>query len=295
MPISVDETDQDSVKTLVRIGLPKLSPFRYANEGVLPGKGQYEPRIISLATATSFWNCDQSIIRKNPRRGARYMEAEGQGILRANMLAMEEQFFYGNESLFANKKGFQGLTDFCGDDMVVDCGGEAENNLASIWFVWWNPLGVQWVYGQEGRVALSEPELVTVTDEKGGKFKAYEQSLEFYPGLKVLNSKACGRIANIPTNSVDSEAIAADVVTDLKIRRALMKFPVACRPNAIYMPAKVNLMLAASRSTVSISGQKGGAAILSAPAAPPDNFDGIPIIYTDQLSTQEPKWVPEAA
>lgn len=184
IPIVVDETDQDAIKTLVRTKLPEVSPFRYANEGVKPSKGTYEPRMISLATVTSFWDCDQSIIRKNPRRGARFMEAEAIGTMRAHTLAMEQQFFYGNKKDGgAFEKGFQGLTDFCDPLMVTDAKGADADNLASIWFVWWDMLGVSWVYGQEGHVGLSEPELTTVTDEKGGKFKAYEQTMEFYPGL----------------------------------------------------------------------------------------------------------------
>lgn len=293
IPIAVEETDQEVVETYVRTGLPKISPFRNANEGVKPGKGDYEKRMVQLATSTSYWDGDKSLIDKNPVRGARYMDAEAEGLLRANFLALEQQFIYGttkkNDEFLAYEKGFQGLANFCDPGMVTDAKGTG-SELTSVWFVWWSKNGVSWIYGKEGEIKLTEPEITTVYDEKGGRFPAYQQYMEFYPGVVFRNTRACGRIANIDTSSVDGEAISASAFTDLTIRRHLAKFPTACRPNAIYMPAKVNLLLAASRSTVSISGQKGGAAILSAPALPPDNFDGIPIVYTDNILIGEEKW-----
>ena len=165
VPIAVEETGDDVIKTMVRTGLPKIQPFRIANKGIKPGKGLYEPRFIELATCTSTWVCDKSIINKNRKRGVRYMEEEGKGIIRANILTLGKQFFYGRRVDHGGVKiGFQGLHDFCDPERVQDAKGTG-SDLASVWFVFWNTHnGVSWVYGKDGSITLSEPKLETTDD-----------------------------------------------------------------------------------------------------------------------------------
>ncbi|MCL2119134.1 MAG: hypothetical protein FWH27_11985, partial [Planctomycetaceae bacterium] len=235
VPIAVEETSDDVIKSMVRTGLPKIQPFRIANKGVKPGKGKYEKRFIELATCTSTWVCDKSIINKNRKRGIRYMEEEGKGLIRANILALENQFFYGQRTDHGGIDiGFQGLHDFCDPGRVADAGGTG-NHLASIWFVFWNTHnGVSWVYGKDGSITLSEPKLETTHDDEHGVFEAYRQFMEFYPAVKMMHKDAVYRIANLNTASADQGAINREILNDVMMRRALMSFHSSMRPNAIY-------------------------------------------------------------
>ncbi len=236
VPISADTIDTDTLKTLVRTQLPKVDPFRYANEGVGSAKGHYEKRLIELSTATYYWQCDKSIIDKYPARGGRYMRLEAEGILKSNLLAMERQFFYGNsdpDAEFSYKKGFQGLANFCSDEMTIDAGGTGPN-LTTAWFVWWNPAGVQWIYGTKGSIQLSEPELADVQDPQNPKrlLPAYRQRMEFYPGVSIQSRWAVGRITNIDVSSAlvkggkAARDIKTDMITDLDMRQAINLFPI---------------------------------------------------------------------
>ncbi len=292
VPIAVEETDEDVIKSMVRTGLPKIQPFRIANKGVKPGKGEYEKRLIELATCSSLWQCDKSIIDKNKSRGARYMEEEGKGIIRANIISLEKQFFYGRRTDHGGTDiGFQGLHDFCDPKRVHDAGGTGAS-LASIWFVFWGlGNGVSWVYGRNGSITLSDPELETVYDEDGGQFKAYKQFMEFYPAVKMMHKDAVYRIANIDVSTANQGTINRTILDDVTMRRALMSFHSSMRPKAIYMPRQCGLLLAASRNTVSIANAKGTGAIIGVDPPPPDNFDGIPIVYCDQLLTNEPRYL----
>ena len=298
VPISVDETDQDVIETLVRVENPPVDPFRIANEGVGTSKGKYEQRLVQLATATWYWHADTSIIDKNPARGARYMESEAHGTIASHMEILEKQFFYGTGEF---KKGFQGLANFVDPDMVIDAGG-VSTNLTSIWFVWWNPKGVEWVYGRKGSIMLSEPKIVDVVELVGKetrKFPAYQQYLQFYPAITVRHRWACARIVNVDVGSAmiqngkAANAVNDNHVTDLMLRQVSGLFPPGCSPNAIYMQPQVNLLLAASRSTVTLANSKGGTTLHGSATPPGDNFDGIPIIYTKNIRIGEPHFVKE--
>lgn len=110
VPVEVDDTDTDLIKTLVRTRLPETDPFRYANEGVEISRGVYEKRLVELATATSYWQCDKSLVDKNPERGEMLMRKEAEGIIKADMIAMEKQFFYGDLVFFS--EGVSRLGEF---------------------------------------------------------------------------------------------------------------------------------------------------------------------------------------
>lgn len=315
IPISVDETDQDTIKTMVRVELPKTDPFRIANEGVGSSKGKYEERMFQLATATWYWHADKSIVDKNPARGAKYMQSEGVGILASNCVAMEEQFFYGQPKSktriegYGFPKGFQGLANFVDPEMVIDAGGTGDY-LTSAWFVWWNPKGIEWVYGSKGSVQLSEPKIVDHVETIDGetrKFPAYQQYLEFYPAITFRSRWSCARVVNIDVGSaiLKNGKPARDVntnhITDLVFRQVTGLFPPGAAPNVIYMQPSVNLLLAASRSTATLINGKSGTVLQGSATAPSDNFEGIPIVYTKQIQIGEPHyiqtdrglWVPE--
>ena len=305
VPISADETDQDTIRTLVRVENPPVDPFRIANEGVGTSKGKYEERMLKLATATWYWHADTSIIDKNPARGAKYMESEAKGVIASNMEVLEKQFFYGT-GLYKN--GFQGLANFVDPEMVIDAGGTG-NNLTSIWFVWWNPKGIEWTYGQKGSMKLSEPEIVHVTelvDSETKKFPAYQQYLQFYPAVAIRHRWACARVVNVDVTSAMiqngqvANSVTTNHVTDLLLRQVAGLFPSGSAPNVIYMQPQVNLLLAASRSTVVLANQKGGTTLHGSATPPGDSFDGIPIVYTKNIKIGEPRyvkqnkvWVPE--
>ena len=190
---------------------------------------------------------------------------------------------------YSSPKGFQGLANFCSDEMTIDTGGTGKN-LTTVWFVWWHPDGVQWIYGAGGSVAFSQPEVVDVKDPDK-EMPMYRQWLEFYPGLSFQNRFSVGRIANVDVTSAISEngKVVLDVnpkiLTDVVMRQALNLFPSGSPPNVIYMAPMANLLLTAGRSTLSAGKQSAKVAFSSS------DYEGIPICYSEQIRTDEKQYV----
>ena len=180
-----------SYKTLVRTTLPTAA-FRNANEGVAATKSTWENRVVECFTLNPRWECDKAVADRYEDGAQASIALEADGIMRAAMLTLGSQFYYGTSN---DAKGFPGLlAAYDATNMVVDAGGTTASTGSSVWGVKWGPKAVQWVYGADGQLSVSDVSEQRVLDANSNPYTAYVQELLAYPGLQVGKKFAVGRI-----------------------------------------------------------------------------------------------------
>jgi len=277
-------TEQDYFEGLIRKETTPVSPFRNTNEGVGMDVGVYERTVFKLANVTKYFWCDTSLVDRDRKRGTTFLKNEGKRMLEDAIISLGKQFFYGGTSS-GDAKGYQGLQSFVDSDHVVKAGGSSANT--SVYLVRFNPFdAVSWLFGRGGTFGLSELEKADIADPNNtGKYiPVYRQKMEFYPGLAYQSKYAAVRICNIATGTALTPAsISATAFTDKHLLVAMAKLKGA-RPDAIFMNYKAGILLGASRQpSIEISGNT----IISGQIQVPNEWNGVPILYTDSLACDE--------
>lgn len=285
-------TDQDYIEGLIRLEDTPADPFRNVNEGLTASKGVYERTLFKLCNAGGFVQYDRALIDRDATRGGLLMKAEAVRVLEDSIRALGTQFFYGGSADGgASSKGFQGLEAFVGSAQTISAGGTAgagaATGLTSAYFVKFSEVnGVCWLFGRGGSFDVSDVERAEIQDPADASklIPVYRQLLEFYPGLAFNSKYAATRIANIQTSSTSTPAsLSTTALTDIHLLCALDSFK-GDRPDALFMSRKAGILLGASRQpSITVSGK----AIVAGGVEIPQEFYGIPILYTDSLIDNE--------
>lgn len=266
-------------KTNVRAAVPAVG-FRNANEGTEVKGSVFEQRLVECYLLNPPFEVDQAVADAYEDGAMAYLAIEALGIAEGAFQALGTAFFYGAHPTLGRPNAFPGLLQAHDDaTMIVDAGGTAANAGSSVWLVRWGVQDVQWVLGQGGRVEVTDPVLVRLTDASGRPYMGYHQELYLRPGLQVGSVYSVCRIKNLTEE-------ANKGLTDKLLYDALKKFPAGRGPNAIYMSRRSLYQLRASRTATNATG---------APAPIPTDFEGaagsgerIPIFVTDSISDAEP-------
>jgi hypothetical protein len=257
-------------KTLVRTALPTAG-FRNANEGVSPGKSTLENRLVECFILNPRWECDKAVADSYEDGASAYIAMEADGQVRASMITLGGQFYYGSGS-GGDAKGHPGLIQaYDATGMVVDAGGTTASTGSSVWAVRFGPQAVQWVYGNNGQLAVSDVAEQRVLDSNNAPYTAYCQELLARPGLQVASKYAVGRIKKLTADSGKG-------LTDALIAQLLSKFPVGHKPDYLLMSRRSLMQLQASRTATNATG---------APAPFPTEAFGVPIVPTDSILDTE--------
>ncbi len=256
-------------KTLVRTALPTAG-FRNANEGVAASKSTWENRTVECFTLNPRWECDKAVADRYEDGAAAFISLEANGIMKAAMLTMGSQFYYGTGT-GGDAKGHPGLLAAYDSNMVVDAGGTTASTGSSVWGVKFGPQDVTWVYGLNGQLAVSDVSEQRVLDSNSNPFTAYVQEMLAYPGLQVGNKNCVGRIKKLTADSGKG-------LTDALLSQLLAKYPVGSKPDAWFMSRRSQAQLQASRTATTPTG---------APAPFPTEAFGIPVIVTDSILDTE--------
>ncbi len=257
-------------KTLVRTALPTAG-FRNANEGTAVSKSTWENRLVECFTLNPYWSVDKAVADSDEDGAAALLAREASGILAASMITMGAQFYYGTGT-GGDAKGFPGLlAAYDATNMVVDATGSTDNVASSVWAVKFGPQDVQWVYGQNGLLDVTDPRVQTLFDGSSNPYTGYVQELLAYPGLQVGNKFCIGRIKKLTTDSGHG-------LTDALISQLLAKFPVGWVPDVLFMNRRSLQQLQASRTATTPTG---------APAPIPQESFGVRIQVTDSISSIE--------
>lgn len=257
-------------KTLVRTALPGAA-FRNANEGVTPTKSTWENRVVECFILNPKWVCDKAVADKYEDGAEAFIALEAEGILRASIITLGSQFYYG-AGTGGDAKGCPGLIQsYDATNMVVDAGGTTASTGSSVWAVKYGPKEVQWCYGQDGALEVSDPRVEDAYDASNNPYTAYKQELMAYPGLQVGTAKAIGRIKKLTADSGKG-------LTDALISQLLGKFAVGFKPDVLFMSRRSLMQLQASRTATSPSGS---------PAPIPAESLGVRIEVTDSILDTE--------
>ena len=160
-------------------------------------------------------------------------------MLEAAMQTLASQFYYGVQ--LDTNKGFPGLISaYDTTDMVVDAGGTTASTGSSVWAVRWNNQDVQWIWGNNGSLELSDVSEQRILDALSNPFTAYVQEIFAHPGLQVASKWSVGRIKKITAD-------ATKTLTDALIATLLAKFPVGKMPDVLYMSRRSLAQLRAAQ------------------------------------------------
>jgi hypothetical protein len=263
-------------KTLIRTAVPRGGSFRDANEGVAPVVGTYENRMVETFIFDKRWQADKAVADRYEDGAAAFIALEASAIVQGGFQDLAQQFYYGRNATFGNAKGYPGLIDaYDATNMVVDAGGTTDATASSVWLVKFGPKNIQWVWGNGGEMAMSDPRIETITPDPTNnptkKMDGYVQTLLAYPGLQVASRYSAVRIKKITED-------AGKGLTDELIYEALAKFPAGIVPDVMLMTRRSREQLRASRTAVNATG---------APAPTPTEVGGIPISVTDAISNVE--------
>lgn len=255
-------------KQNVRTALPGGS-FRNANEGTTPGKSTFEERLFNCYIANPVWTCDKAVADIHEDGAAAYIATEGMGITQGQFIHVGKQFYYGTGN---DAKGFPGLEAmYDATNMTVDATGGAGSNGSSVWFVKWGPMGVQWLYGNNASLNLSDVKEIVETASDGKVLTKYHQEMLAWVGLKLASLNSVVRIKNLTTAN-------GKTLTDGLMADAMAKFPVGYAPDAIFMSRRSLSQLRKSRTATTETGKE---------VPLPQDFDGIPIIRSDSILDTE--------
>ena len=253
-------------KTLVRTSNPTVA-FRDANEGVTVSTSGYENRTVETFILNPRWEADKAIADRSEDGPDAYIADEAMAIMEASMQLLGRQFFYGRLSGTGDAKGFPGLVDSVNSSYATNKSGTA-GSCHSLYAVKFGPTDVQWVYGENGTLQVSDKRIETVY-RSSLPMTAYVQDILAYPGVQVGSTRSVGRLYGL-------DGTSGKALTDAFIYALLAKMQV--RPDVLFTTRTGLEELRASRTATNPTG---------APAPRPTEIDGIPIVATQSLLDTE--------
>jgi hypothetical protein len=257
-----------SYKITRRIGKPR-GAFRSANEGVTPGKSQYEQIDVPMYFFDGQMVVDEAVVKADDRRLGDILAIEGAGQLQDTYVVMGDQIYRGQ---VADAKGFKGLKEQVDPTMVVNATGSGANATHTAWAVWENAQGLHLPIGNQGALSLGQWMKQQVSDTDGKKYMAWVNNLSFYMGL-ALGSKYCiGCVKNITS---------AAPLTDILGNELVSKFPVGRKPTRWFISRDAVFWLQKSRTAIGQVADSGGGTGF---APRPTSLAGIPIVETDSIT-----------
>lgn len=157
-----------SYKTLVRTNLPR-GGFRDANQGVAPVKSEYANKTFEAMIFNPKWKCDKAVAEADEDGKEAVIAREADGIMRGSLLHLGSQFYYG---LANDAKGCPGLlSQYDAENMTVNATGSGQATT-SVWAVKFGPQYVQWLWGNDGQLNLSDIVEQQMHDDDGNYYTA---------------------------------------------------------------------------------------------------------------------------
>ena len=203
-----------------------------------------------------------------------FIAREGRFALRDAMVKLEDQVLNNTVSsnAFAGLAGGS-LLDDSDDAMVVNAGGTTADTGSSVWLIRvGDDAGVSGVYQGDGPgLSLGETIVQNYTDSTPSERPIYYTPACSWFGLQFGGTYSVSRIANLTEDS--GKGLTDDLIAD-----AYSLHPVDQKPNVIAMSRRSLKQLRSSRTATNATG---------APAPFPMEWEGIPLVVTDQIPDTE--------
>lgn len=258
-----------SFKSLVRVKLPTVG-FRDANTGVSAGKSEYKLQEFECFPITPRFEIDEVVADEHPRGAAAAIADEAIAMTNAVLQHVARCVYYGTAY---EPKGFPGLEDLIPTRNVIDAGGSGNTQTAAYLFRV-SEQDLQFIFGNTGRLALSDPRKETLRDGNNNPFDGWVQTLKGYIGMMVRSPRTIVKIKGITT----AAPLTDDILTD-----AWGKFAAGKAPSGIWLNKFAMTTLIKSRTATSPTG---------APPPMPSDFYGTPFNLTEAIVTGAANAVP---
>jgi len=257
-------------RTNIRKSLPSVE-FRRANEGVETTKSEYAQDIVQTFIVDSQLEVDKAVLEADEDGGAGLLADEASGVMRALMLLVGSQFYYGTSH---DADGFQGLENYVDASMVLDAGGTTADTGSSVYGVRFGRQGVSFIAGRHSSMTMGRWREQQV-DRNGKKLTAYVNNLQGWLGLAFGHTKSVSRIKDITADN-------GKTMTDDLGATLLAQCPVGMKPERWFMSPRSLEQLRNSRQAIGSVAYAGGAV-----APRPTEMHGIPITETDSIVDTE--------
>jgi len=266
--ISASPCTKTEYKTLAKT---ENSPavFRESNKGIKQGSPSVEARPVVLKFLDASWSLDQKVALECEWGQKAAIALCAASAMESALQKIAIQTWYGTQ---ADSTGFTGLATLLphrNSPMVVNAGGSG-SGATSVFAIRTELQGVQYAWGQNGRIDTGPIKEAEQWDDDFKKFWAYVQKVHTHVGLQVPSIQVIGRICNITE---------ANPVTESHIAELLNRFPVGKEPNLIFMTRRSLEQIRSQRTATTTTGKE---------APYPDGIFGVPIQTTDALSNSEP-------
>ena len=282
--LNAQEASQKTLHYYLKQTVASDAGFRSALAGRAKTSSQDQKVTVTLKILDGTFSTD--IALADAYKGGRdaWLQIELIRTMKQLMFIAERQCIYGIQqqtgaAYLADQNGFTGLADSTdldatGDDMVIAAttAGTTQDEQSSVWMIRNTPDDVSVIMGSGGNIVVEdEPTVIEKTpdgDTETETYPALYVPVTGYIGLQLGGKYSCGRVCNIETALTDDDLYAG-----------LALFPASAQPNIIAMNRTAMKFLRQSRTSTNPTG---------APAARPTELDGIPIIVTDAIRSDEP-------
>lgn len=256
--------------TLIRTKLPTVG-FRDANNGVDADKSSYQNRTFKAYPLTPRFEVDEVVADQHPKGWAGALADEAIAMMTASLIHMARCFWYGTSF---DAKAFPGVRELVLTANTIDAGGSG-NSQTETFLICNNPLYSQWIFGNNGRLTLSDPRKETLTGSNSKPLDGYVQTLKGYIGAMHRSPRTLVRIKGITASSK---------LTDAMLLEAFGKFPDEAPPTDIFVNMLGQTTLTSSRVTAEVKQPKLAT-----------DWNGIPIHRTGAIVTGAAAAVPSAS
>ena len=268
-----------SYKTSMRTSLPGVA-FRNANEGVSPGKSEFENGIAECFILDGQIEGDKKVIDADERGVAHMLGLEASGIAKSTLLHIVSQIYYCAAN---DTKGFQGLKNFTafGGEYTKDAGGTTAGTASSVFGVRFGEHDTTMIMGNNTTLTLGEWRTQQLTDSADStkKYTGYVNDLGGWIGLQMASKWSAGRICNLTADS--GKGLTEDLIIDW-----LEMFPAAKQPSHIFMSKRSMTQLRKSMTAaITLKGSSlTGKTVTPAEAkAAVEESTGVTIVVSDSI------------
>lgn len=259
--------------------------FRNANGGVTYTKSTFLNRTHECYILSGNIRADVAVANAYEDGPEAFRAIEASGVMKAAMIEIGSQFIYGTTN---DAKGFPGLQAFHSAfsteltarsiaNITLDAGGTTSATGSSVYGVKFGNDGLQFIFGNNSTITLSEWFQQMVNDGTAGQdYLADVASLNSWIGLQAANPYCVGRLK-------DCTADSGKGCTDALLAQLLSLYPAGYTPNAWFMSRRSRYQIQAARAAGSNTSGNSGM-----PMGPlPTESNGIPIIVTDSITDTE--------
>lgn len=244
--------------------------FRKANEGGGGGAPKFSSKLFQAMIIEEVVSVDKMGISEGSKDPARFLMNWSMPFMRAVMSKIAKVGYYGTS---LDEKGFPGLIaqHAAGTDHNVDATGTS--GKSSVWFLELGADTLSWVFGNGNTIAMDADWVEeTIRPKEGGAFKALSNTISSRVGIKLANKNSAVRIKNVTAQSGKG-------LTDKLLYQGLERAEtLGMQPNLIVANPRSLFQLRDSRDTINQTGM---------PASLPREWEGIPILSTINISTDE--------